>query len=59
MISLFTPSRALFPAQPWLAVIYLLAVELTLVLDLDLREMNESPQLTTPPLLVILKVLSR
>jgi hypothetical protein len=31
---------------------YLLVVELTEVLDLDRREMIESPQLTTVPLLI-------
>lgn len=38
---------------------YLLAVELTLVLDLERLLMMESPQLTTPPLFVMLNVLSR
>jgi hypothetical protein len=48
-------------APVWLAPLarrssYLLAVELTLVLLLDLLLMMLSPQLTTPPLFVMLKV---
>jgi len=39
--------------------IHLLVVELTLVLLLDLLFIILSPQFTTPPLLVILKVRSR
>lgn len=38
---------------------YLLVVELTLVFDFDRRLIIESPQLTTPPLFVMLNVRNR